>query len=231
MIDDLAKNDKEFYELLLNIGKLTLKEDTKEYLKLNLSSCYDNRKKAEEDVIKYSLKVLISMFIYLILINTTIENISIGLISIKDLWMVKIFFPIVILYYSLLMSSVDLFRIQNTILYYNIQAVLYPEIIMNNLSDLFIPFSFVNLLSKSPSSNKFIRISSNLSYYILFGFVTFIGFLIFPYSVKYGIQEKLFSNIFFIISLFIQASLILLTVSVFTRKVRFKFLDKKASEK
>ena len=189
MIDDLLKSEKDFEELLTKIVRLTLKDDTKEYLKSNLTICYDNRKNAEQDIIKYSLKVIISLFIYLVLSSSTIDNISIDFLSIKDLSIIKTFFPIVILYYALLMSSVDLFKIQNTILYYKFQAVLYPDILLNNLSGLFIPFSFINLISKSPSSNKLIRVLTNLSYLILFGFITFSGFFVFIYFFKIWLGE------------------------------------------
>lgn len=224
MIDDILKDDKDFEELLTKIARLTLKDETKEYLKSNLTIFYDDRKSAEQDIIKYSLKVILSLFIFLVLNSSTIDNISIEFLSIKDLSLIKIFFPIVILYYSLLMSSVDLFRIQNTILYYKVQAVLYPDIILSNLSDLFIPFSFINLISKSPSSNKLVRILTNLSYLILFGFLTFTGFFVFAYFLKFGWEKHLFKNILFIVSIFVQTSLILLTISIFIRKMRLNFL-------
>ena len=44
MIDDILKSDKDFEELLTKIARLTLKDNTKEYLKSNLTICYDNRK-------------------------------------------------------------------------------------------------------------------------------------------------------------------------------------------
>jgi hypothetical protein len=222
MIDDILRTDKDFKDITLKIGLLTLKDETKEYLKSNLSTFYENRKKAEEDVIKYSLKVLISLFIYLILMKTGIESISLGFVSIKDISMIKLFFPIVILYYALLMSSVDLFRVQNIILHHQIQAALYPDILLNNLQNIFIPFSFINLISKSPSSNKYFRIASNFCYRVLFLFIAFSGFIIFLFCIKYGYEKKILNSLLFISSIFIQLSICLLTVSVFIRKLRLR---------
>lgn len=219
MIDELVKSHKNFEEVLTKVAQINGTPEGKEFLSAQLKDHLEIRTKADAEVIKYSTRVMITFLIYLLLLSSNVDQFSVTLVTVKDLSTVIIFFPVLIAYYALLVASADLKRVNSIFLHHILQSILHPSIVQLKVEDAFIPFSYINVFSKSPSSSKFIRFQTNLLYRLVFGCITFAGFIAFVVFIKLYPVEKINNNLSISASMMLQISILLLTLSVFIRKL------------
>ena len=140
MIHKIIQKENGFVLLLVQLAKLSLNPDNKTFLLNNLNTAYENRNKAEKDVIKYSVWVMIATFIYVLLNTVTIENLSIMGLSLKDSTVIRLFFPAIILYYNILFMATEIYRLQNLLVHFTLQGILYPDVMKEQTDELFTPF-------------------------------------------------------------------------------------------
>jgi len=221
MVNDLfTSNNDDYLQIIKRIALLKDDSDCKDFFKTSLDNLYQNLKEAENNIVKYTTKVLIFIFLYTILINTQDGVITFSFVTIKDLSGIKIFFPTIILYYSLLIRSNEIYRLECLYVYYPTRESLYAGSITDKMSELFKPFSLHSLFSNSVFTSKWLRYPTNLSYIILFFFIHYCGILAFIYNVWYAYETKKL-NFFFWISFLVQLTLVLITISTSARKKRF----------
>lgn len=221
MLDEIFKSEESYIEFLSNVGIFAIsKDDNNKFLSGQLAIWNDNRKKAEGDVVKYSVRILIALFIFLLLLNTKADSINIGGLQVSDVSLIATYFPVVILYLTLLMLSADLYRVQSTLLHYSIQGLLFPDTIMKNIAALTVPYSFIGVLATASYNNRYINKLHTLSFRLLFFILSVAGIATYIRSIYYGFENGWHHQGFLLISLALQTIIVVLLVSVMLSKIR-----------
>lgn len=216
MIHNIIQKENGFVTLLVQLAKLSMNPDNRQFLQDNLHASYENRNKAENDLVKYSVWIMIATFIYVLLDTVTIENVSIMGLTMKDSTIIRLFFPVIILYYNILFMATEIYRMQNLFVHATIQGILHPDVMKGRTNELFMPFSLSAVL-RGNGKGLFSWII-NLSYNIIFGFITFSGVFCFIYAIKKGIELDMGKTFSFKVAIIFQVTLLILLFSSYTKK-------------
>ncbi len=198
--------------------------------------CYENLKELNKSSEKYSLALILVIFVYLFFGSTSIESFEIGPLKINDISVIPKILPVIVLYvlFSLYVIERQKTDLQNAlkIYSYTVHKQLYSKEYLKEhritfITRLFLPYSPSNMIS-SITNEKFSKKHSIIGLIVLFP-ILFIGFspYFFLIFMLYDIYLNYYNDLLGIVSFWISIWVFIILIFYLTSQF---ITDKKADQ-